>query len=53
MDLAENDLTHLREVHDFSNLLRIHIIKVMPLELSFLFDLSGDFFDVWHLSKLP
>ena len=53
MNLIKNCLTHLREVYDLAYLLSIHIIKVMPLELSFLLNLAGNLIQMHHLCKLP
>lgn len=52
MNLIENYFTHFREANYFTDLLRIHVVKVMPLELRFLFDLAGDFLNVRHLCEL-
>jgi len=52
VDLIKDYFAHLREANYFSDLLGIHIVEMVPLELSFLFDFSGNFFNVWHLTEL-
>ena len=42
MDLIQNRLAHLWEVDNISNLVRSHVIEVMPLELRLLFNLASD-----------
>ena len=50
--LIQDNLAHLREAYYLSDLLRVHIIKVVPLELSLLFNFTRNFFDVRHLTEL-
>ena len=52
MDLVQDRLPHLREVYDLTYLLRVHVIEVLPLELGFLLDFSGNVLKVKHLSEL-
>lgn len=52
VDLVQNSLSQLWKPDYFSDLLGVHLIKVMPLELCFLFNLSSNLLHVGHLSKL-
>ena len=52
VDLVKNCLAHLWEVDDFTDLLRVHIIEVVPLELSLFLDLTSDIIKVHHLCEL-
>lgn len=52
VDLIEDDFAHLREVDNLSDLLSVHIIEMMPLELSFLLNLSRYLLYVRHLCEL-
>ena len=42
VNLVQDCLSHLRMVYDLSNLLGIHVVKMMPLELSLLLNLTGN-----------
>jgi len=52
VDLVENGLAHLGEVDHLTNLLRIHIVEVVPLELRFFLYLASDVLKVHHLCEL-
>ena len=52
MDLIKHSLAHFWEVDDLTNLLRTHLVEVMPLELGLLFDFASDIIQVHDLSEL-
>lgn len=52
MDLVQDGLAHLWIVDNFANLLSVHVVEVMPLELRLLFDFAGDIIEVLHLREL-
>jgi len=52
VDLVENNFAHFGEADNLAELLSRHVIKVVPLELGFLLNLTGYIFQVEHLSEL-
>ena len=52
MNLVKYGLSHLSEVNNFADLLSIHIIEVMPLELGFFLNLACYFIQMHHLCEL-
>ena len=46
MYLIQNGFAHFWEVDDLSNLLRVHVVKVLPLELGFLFNFACNVIEV-------
>ena len=52
MDLVQDGLAHLGEANYLADLLCIHVVEVMPLELRLLLDLPGNVVKVHHLSEL-
>lgn len=44
VDLIQDCLAHFGDVDDLADLLRIHVIKVVPLELRLLLDLARNVF---------
>ena len=52
MNLILDDFTHFLVVDDLPELLRRHVVEVVPLELGLLFNFPAYVFKVEHLSKL-
>ena len=52
MYLIQNGFAHFWKVDDLSNLLCVHVVKVLPLELGFLFNLACNVIEVHHLCEL-
>ena len=52
VDLIQDILAHLWEVHDLAYLLSIHVVEVVPLKLRLFLDLSRNVIEVHHLSEL-
>ena len=52
MDLIQDCLAHLWEADNVTNLMSIHVVEVMPLELGFLLNLASNVIQMHHLCEL-
>lgn len=52
VDLIQDSLTHLGEADNVTNLMGIHVVKVVPLELGLLLNLASNVVEMHHLCEL-